>query len=80
MLRVAVESSAVRSMGWDEGLSAMDVERVNGKVYRYANVSASEYMEVTRAASIGAALNRLVTEKDKGGKLRHPVTVVEGGQ
>ena len=38
MLRQVVESSSLRSMGYDRATATLEVEFTNGGVYRYADV------------------------------------------
>ena len=38
MLRQVVESSSLRSIGYDRATATLEVEFKNGGVYRYANV------------------------------------------
>ena len=38
MLRQVVESSSLRSIGYDRATATLEVEFINGGVYRYANV------------------------------------------
>lgn len=61
--RVAVESSSVASVGFDEALSAMDVEFSGGAVYRYFAVPAAVHAALMHASSKGAFFNRHVRAK-----------------
>lgn len=51
MTRTPVTSSMVKSVGHDG--DALDVEFHNGKVYRYAGVSAEDHQALLGAASFG---------------------------
>jgi KTSC domain len=53
MLRERVESEALRSVGYDPDLPALEVEFTSGTVYRYLDVPASVYMELMTSASKG---------------------------
>lgn len=56
MQRQYVSSSNVRSIGWEN--TTLEVEFNNGSIYRYHNVSHSEYQSVL-SGSIGSNIHRL---------------------
>lgn len=62
MLRTAVSSSSVVSIGYDDAALALDVEFKGGRVYRYAPVSQERYAEIVASESIGRAVNALKAE------------------
>ena len=65
MRRTAVDSTAIRSMGYDASRRELDVEfRESGDVYRYLDVSPDEYAEFVAAESKGTHLNQVI-------KVRH---------
>ena len=60
MERVIVDSSLLKSLGYDGGTSTLEVEFHNGAVYTYDGVPEEVYSEVMSAESVGKAFNRLV--------------------
>lgn len=60
--RVEVESSSVTSVGYDAGLSVLELEFRNGGVYRYFAVPASVHEALMRSESKGAFVSRLVRD------------------
>ena len=57
MRRMKVDSSAVRSVGYDVEQRALEVEFENGGVYRYADVPPEEVVALLEADSIGRYMN-----------------------
>lgn len=53
MRRHGVESSAIRSVGYDDGLAVLEVEFTSGDVYRYHAVPASVHRALMDAESRG---------------------------
>ncbi len=53
MLRQVVDSSSLRSIGYDHATETLEVEFNNGGVYRYSAVSADTWNELRHAASKG---------------------------
>lgn len=53
MKRTRVDSSALRSVGYDEGVAVLEIEFVSGEVYRYHAVPASIHRELMDAESRG---------------------------
>lgn len=53
-----VQSTAVRSVGYDAGNWVLQVEYAGGGVYNYFRVPPQEYAALMSAASIGNYLNR----------------------
>ena len=58
MRRMKVDSSAVRSVGYDEERRTLEVEFENGGVYRYADVPPEEVVALLEADSIGRYMNK----------------------
>ena len=55
MKRTPVQSSVIKSLGYDEATSRLEVEFVReGDVYEYRMVPASTYRELMQAESLGA--------------------------
>lgn len=70
MEREAVESSNIRSVGYDEGTQALEVEFSSGTVYRYTGVPMSVHMDLVTSESVGKYFNANV-------KSAYPFTRVE---
>lgn len=56
MHRKFVSSSNVRSIGWEN--NTLEVEFNNGSIYRYDNVSESQYQSLL-VGSVGSNIHRL---------------------
>jgi hypothetical protein len=57
MDRQPVSSSNIASIGYDEGSGTLEVEFLNGAVYRYFDVPSNLYEALMAAASHGTFLN-----------------------
>lgn len=57
MNRVSVESSNIASIGYDEATSTLEVEFLNGSVYRYSGVPPARHRGLMDADSHGKYLN-----------------------
>jgi hypothetical protein len=60
VLRVAVLSSALKSVGYRGGV--LEVEVASGDVYRYLDVPREVFMELMRAESKGAFFNERIRD------------------
>ena len=60
MDRTAVESSQIKSVGYDEESSTLEVEFKNGSVYEYADVPKDVYEGMMNADSVGRTFNATV--------------------
>jgi hypothetical protein len=60
MHRLAVESMAIGSVGYDPRTRTLEVEFAGGGVYRYLGVPPREYETLLRAESLGAYVNRRI--------------------
>ena len=56
--RHAVNSTTIRSVGYDEADWVLQVERADGKVYNYYRVPPEEYAKLAKASSADAWLRR----------------------
>ena len=56
MERQRVSSSNIRSIGYDNSTSTLEVEFINGRIYQYYNVSESVYSALMSASSHGQYL------------------------
>ena len=54
MERMAVSSTNIASVGYDEGSQTLEIEFVSGQVYEYYDVPASVYAEFLGAGSLGS--------------------------
>jgi hypothetical protein len=61
MKRDAVVSSAVRSVGYQDG--TLEIEFVSGRVYQYFDVPERLYQELMRATSIGTFFNERIRDR-----------------
>ena len=63
MKREPVESTAIRSIGYNEDKQILEVEILEtGRVYKYFNVPLEEYMDFLDAKSLGEYYNRVIKE------------------
>jgi len=60
MERMAVDSSSVRSVGYDPATSELELEFHNGRIYRYQAVPMAAYRLLLRAPSIGEFVNKQI--------------------
>ena len=58
MKRHAVDSSLLRSVGYDAELCVLEIELAPGRVYRYYQVPARVHRHLLEAPSPGAYFNR----------------------
>ena len=63
MLRLVVKSSALTSMGYDEGTRVLELEYKNGTVYRFKEVPRRVWDELRRTDAIGAYVNANIRDK-----------------
>jgi coenzyme F420-reducing hydrogenase beta subunit len=57
MIRQNVSSSAVKSIGWENG--KMEVEYNNGSVYQYEDTPFEEYQKARVSPSIGSMISQM---------------------
>lgn len=60
MKRVNVESSSIRSMGYDPDNRRLEIEFMNGRVYRYARFPARIYHRLMKAPSKGGFFTTVI--------------------
>ncbi|WP_329055156.1 KTSC domain-containing protein [Amycolatopsis sp. NBC_01488] len=63
MRRQAVSSSTIASIGYDREEHLLEVEFVNGSVYRYRLVRESVYRELMAASSHGRFFNTRIRDR-----------------
>lgn len=60
MDRAPVDSSSVRSVGYDPATFELEIEFHNGRVYRYLQVPVAAYRLLLQAPSIGEYVNTVI--------------------
>jgi len=63
MIRTAVSSTTVISIGYEKNSALLEVEFTSGAVYRYFSVSEHIYRELLSAASVGKTMGEVVIGK-----------------
>ena len=63
MKRQSVESSNLKSIGYDEFLLVLEIEFKSGAVYRYYGVPSEVHDELINAESVGKYFNANVKSK-----------------
>lgn len=75
MQRTPVQSSNLKSIGYDPNAKQLEVEFQNGKVWQYADVTAETHADLLKQKSIGSAFNSTIV---KGGYKGVDVTRDQG--
>ncbi|MFC8451891.1 KTSC domain-containing protein [Kitasatospora sp. NPDC057223] len=70
--RTAVESSALRSVGYDAAARLLEIEFVSGAVYAYADVPPAVHRELMEAPSHGRCFGQVVRGRYAYRLLRPP--------
>jgi len=70
--RQRVDSSSVRSVGYEESSHTLEVEFINGGVYDYLDVPATEAERLRRSESLGRYLNKRIKPRYRVKKVRPP--------
>lgn len=60
MIRARVQSSNVKSVGFDPKTSTMEIEFHDGAIYQYDDVNFGEYNRLMNAGSIGSHLAKVI--------------------
>ena len=60
MNRVAVQSTSISSVGYDVETADLEVEYVNGRVYRYFHVPQAAFRLLLQAPSKGVFVNQVI--------------------
>lgn len=63
MLRQVIDSSSLRSVGYDRVARALEVEFRSGSVYRYDEVPSEVYSELLRSPSKGQFFQERVRDR-----------------
>jgi KTSC domain len=69
MEREYVQSSNLRSIGYDSNSSTLEVEFNNGAIWQYYDVLESTYYELKSAASIGKFFNSNIKDCHSGSQI-----------
>lgn len=70
MQRYAVQSSSVKTLGYDRVRSLLEVEYHNGAVYRYFDVPELHFERLTDGRSIGRYINACIKVHYRFEKMR----------
>jgi hypothetical protein len=62
MKRIAIDSSGIVTIGYDQAKNILEVEFINAHVYRYNNVPELLYLRLMRASSKGAFFNKKIRD------------------
>jgi len=65
MNRQNVESSSIKSIGYDPFNEFLEVEFVRGAIYQYVNVPAEVFSQLENADSIGSYFSKNIAKKYK---------------
>lgn len=60
MNRLAVESTIIRSVGYDADSGILEIEFTNAEIYQYSAVPATVYSELLAAESPGSYFNEII--------------------
>ncbi len=64
MKREPVESTAIKSIGYNEDKKLLEIEILDtGRIYKYFDVPLEEYLDLLDAKSLGEYYNRVIKEK-----------------
>ena len=63
MIRTQVQSSNIRSVGYDPGSTTLEVEFHGGGVYKYSGVPETVYQAFMRAASKGSYFHAHIRDR-----------------
>lgn len=72
MRRAAVDSTTMRSVGYDSGQQILEIEFTSGAIYQYLEVPAKVFDELMAAESKGRYFNHEI--RDDYTALREPAT------
>jgi hypothetical protein len=77
MKRIPVEkSSFCKSIGFElqsgQPTGTMEVEKLNGSLMSFTNITMDEYLAVKNSVSVGSALQKFIRTKTEDGKMLYP--------
>jgi KTSC domain len=61
--RIPVDSSAIRSVGYDAQRNMLEIQYAGGGVYRYLQVPPDEHERLMRADSLGRYVNARIRNR-----------------
>jgi hypothetical protein len=70
MKLIPVHSSGIRAVGYEEGREILYIQFIDGDLYEYYEVPASEVIDLFRAESIGWFVNKRIKPQYKYRKLK----------
>ena len=70
MQRISVQSSNIRSVGYEPGSETLEVEFSSGRIYQYFDVPESEYEGLMSAPSKGRYFNASIKERYRCQQIR----------
>jgi hypothetical protein len=70
MLRQAVTSGTIQSVGYSPLSGTLEIEFTNGSLYQYSDVPESVYRELMTASSHGTYFNEHIREWYRSRKIR----------
>ena len=62
MHRISVNSSVIRSVGYDREIAILEIEFTNGAIYEYGGVPEEIYAELLAAESKGAYFDACIRD------------------
>lgn len=71
MEREPVESTAIRSVGYDPEREVLEVEFHSGRIYRYTGVAADLHAWLMRSPNKGALFNRMIDGRYEFERIDH---------
>jgi KTSC domain-containing protein len=71
--RRPLESTAIRSVGYDPARRHLDIEFAGGAVYRYLGVPPREYAALLAAESHGRYVNTRIRDRYRWVRVRSPI-------
>lgn len=77
--RTAVESSSIKSVGYDADTQTLEVEFIRGTFYRYPRVSSKTFEEMLKAESVGKFFAANIRDSYKGKRVfpKEPVILID---
>ena len=72
---IAVESSSLAALGYDDLRSILQVQFVDGSIYEYTDVPGLVYHNFRRSDSKGAYFNRHIRRQYRHRRLRSPFLI-----
>ena len=69
MIRAKVQSSNVKTVGFDPKTNTLEIEFHDGAIYQYDDVNFGEYNRLLNAGSIGSHLAKVIKPYKKARKI-----------